>query len=268
MQHRYVGDVGDFGKYGLLRILCGLNGQKPLRLGVVWYLFPDESHNDDGKHLSYLLEKPSSYKQFKICDELLHSGLKQHLSDAFGNVVMEKRHLNTIEMSGLLPKETCFYSEPLSFQPNESYPARIRKRAAWIDGALKAVADAEVVFLDPDNGIECKSVSMTASKGPKYTYWDDIEAFVKREQSLVIYHHMNHSAKHVLQVKAILEEIEARFKRKAEALIFNRGTSRAYFVIPAPGHCELIRERLASVTAGPWNQHFVSPTDMPGIAQT
>src|SRR5829696_4979011 len=50
MQDRYVGDVGDFGKYGLLRTLgAGLS------LGVVWYLVPNESHNADGKHTSYLI---------------------------------------------------------------------------------------------------------------------------------------------------------------------------------------------------------------------
>ena len=44
VQDRYVGDVGDFGKYGLLRALCGGD----LTLGVVWYLYPDEEANNDG----------------------------------------------------------------------------------------------------------------------------------------------------------------------------------------------------------------------------
>ena len=44
MQDRYVGDIGDFGKYGLLRALCG----RDLYLGVVWYLIPDEGGLDYG----------------------------------------------------------------------------------------------------------------------------------------------------------------------------------------------------------------------------
>ena len=37
MQDRYFGDVGDFGKYGLLRALSGTYpGAAPLRLGIVW----------------------------------------------------------------------------------------------------------------------------------------------------------------------------------------------------------------------------------------
>ena len=47
MQDQYVGDIGDFGKYGLLRHLFGrpegadAAPEDALRLGVVWYLFPD-----------------------------------------------------------------------------------------------------------------------------------------------------------------------------------------------------------------------------------
>ena len=48
MQNRYAGDVGDFGKYGLLRTLC----REPplLSLGVVWYLVSDEQGDQDSLH--------------------------------------------------------------------------------------------------------------------------------------------------------------------------------------------------------------------------
>ena len=49
MQNRYTGDIGDFAKYGLLRALS-----KGKRLGVAWYLYPDEEDNTDGRHIDYL----------------------------------------------------------------------------------------------------------------------------------------------------------------------------------------------------------------------
>jgi hypothetical protein len=55
MQDRYAGDVGDFVKLGLLRRLSV--GRK---LGVAWYRFPDEDHNKDGRHVSYL-DRPDQY---------------------------------------------------------------------------------------------------------------------------------------------------------------------------------------------------------------
>lgn len=44
MQNRYAGDIGDFGKFGLLRALRGSG----LSIGVNWYLVPDETRIGDG----------------------------------------------------------------------------------------------------------------------------------------------------------------------------------------------------------------------------
>ena len=46
MQNRYAGDIGDYGKLGLLRSLS----RTGLRIGVNWYLTPDEDRNGDGRH--------------------------------------------------------------------------------------------------------------------------------------------------------------------------------------------------------------------------
>lgn len=50
MQDRYSGDVGDFGKFHLLRFL--LNNQK-YNLAQIWYMYPDETHNNDGLYINY-----------------------------------------------------------------------------------------------------------------------------------------------------------------------------------------------------------------------
>jgi hypothetical protein len=70
MQNRYVGDVGDYGKYALLRGLCDPDARPAVRLGVVWCLFPDETFNNDGKHISYLKDP-----QFAQLDIDLHAAL-------------------------------------------------------------------------------------------------------------------------------------------------------------------------------------------------
>ena len=54
MQNRYVGDVGDFAKYALLRRLAGTSCDEPIRIGIIWCRHPDENHNSDGRHVSYL----------------------------------------------------------------------------------------------------------------------------------------------------------------------------------------------------------------------
>jgi hypothetical protein len=42
MKNQYFGDVGDYGKYGLLRFLAGNN----IKIAVNWYLTPDDGSND------------------------------------------------------------------------------------------------------------------------------------------------------------------------------------------------------------------------------
>ena len=57
MQDRYVGDIGDFAKYGLLRAIR--NGR---RLGVAWYLHPDQGPEGDGGHIQYL-SRPGEFEK-------------------------------------------------------------------------------------------------------------------------------------------------------------------------------------------------------------
>ncbi|MGH9580844.1 MAG: hypothetical protein ACRD2R_07620, partial [Terriglobales bacterium] len=61
MRDSFVGDIGDYGKYGLLRALA----REDLRLAVVWYKNgePTSSHG----RLTQYLDKPDN----GICDPLL-----------------------------------------------------------------------------------------------------------------------------------------------------------------------------------------------------
>lgn len=72
MQNRYAGDIGDFGKLGLLRTLYAAG----FSVGVNWYLNPNltskELNNKDGKFVDY--------SQYKNCDEQLYSELKRIIS--------------------------------------------------------------------------------------------------------------------------------------------------------------------------------------------
>ena len=80
VQDRYVGDVGDFGKYGLLKALCGAD----LSLGVVWYLYPDEEDNGDGGHVGYLRPTPQNLRRFRDCDPDLYDDLGELVGNGSG----------------------------------------------------------------------------------------------------------------------------------------------------------------------------------------
>ena len=99
MQNRYVADVGDFGKFGLLRALAGVTGSDDgprLSIGVVWYRPSKETGPPgDGKKRDYL--DSSRQQRFEECDPELFGHLKE-ISDA-------NRDLNEIGDRGILGGE-------------------------------------------------------------------------------------------------------------------------------------------------------------------
>lgn len=174
MQDRYVADVGDFGKYGLLRSLC-----HDLCLAVLWYLVPKESHTNDGRHVSYL--QTGRTGPFERCDPDLFIALNE--------VVVRRRSVAVVERRRILPPPTIFHREPLVFTKTEISERRRVKRRDWFNGVLAVAARADVAFLDPDNGLQCK-VEPHSKNGPKYAYYSDVRALSEIGQSLIVYHHL------------------------------------------------------------------------------
>lgn len=55
MQDRYTGNIGDYGKLGLLCCLAAAG----LRVGVNWYRTPDADHNENGQFTHYAHDNSS-----------------------------------------------------------------------------------------------------------------------------------------------------------------------------------------------------------------
>ena len=152
MQNRYVGDIGDYVKLAILRALCQ-GGQR--RLGVAWWLFPDEHHKPDGRHREYL-KRPDEWKQFDPC-----------LFKALLRIEKEKtRNVRALEDAALLPN-AVFADGPI---PCGERPFKLRplKRAEWLERIKTQLKDCDLVFLDPDNGLETPSHARHHAAGPKY----------------------------------------------------------------------------------------------------
>src|ERR1039457_5750770 len=99
MQERYAGDVGDFGKFGLLRHLCGETAQDKhprMKAGVIWYRVGDETHNADGRHTPYLDRNPRNGHRLRACHEAVYDWLAAVVSD-------NRRSVAALERADLLP---------------------------------------------------------------------------------------------------------------------------------------------------------------------
>jgi hypothetical protein len=252
MQNRYVGDVGDYGKYALLRVLCQ---PEPINLAVIWCLFPDESFNNDGRHISYLLDQG-----FAQLDVSLHAALADI-------VFQSRRNIAAIGDSGCLPASTVFCADPISaLDAMQARPReRLRYRAEWLEACLHRTRKCELVFFDPDNGLEIASIPKHHPKGGKYIYWDELAQFWRRGNALLVYHHLNRTITAAKQVEALTERFTVEFAdAKIIPLVFRRGSARVFWLVHRGDDvgCKLER-RAANMLSGGWSRHF-RPLGWPG----
>jgi hypothetical protein len=248
MQNRYVGDVGDFVKYALIRRLAGRQGEQPVPVGVVWCLFPDENHNNDGKHISYLQKT-----EFRELDDVLLNALQEIV--ATGN-----RNLSAVSSSNFFPRDTVFCEAIASAPktPRVSRDDRARYRANSLDHCLSLTEKCDLVFFDPDNGLEVASVPKHHPNAGKYIYWDELTPFWSRGQTLLVYHHLNRTMPAAQQVR----QLRDRFKVKLNGatvvpLVFRRGSSRIFWLVYRNSSLgEEIKRRACDLLGSEWSRHF------------
>ncbi len=228
MQNRYVGDIGDFEKYLLLKILC----KDGLRLGVNWCLIeptPEELKKGDGGSTSYLNEHD------------IHRGADKTLFEQLKYIVHKKndRQVALIQKSKVLPSNTCFYDDLV-------LPGT--KRFYWHDKSLQQFESCDIIFYDPDNGIERKSYGKLHSKAIKYTYFDEIRDAYQHGKSIVIYQHNNMNKKVVEQIKERIEQLNTCLKiNESNIITVVKGVFRFYIIIKQQKHKNSIDQNLKSI---------------------
>lgn len=238
MQDQYVGDIGDYGKYGLLRALTLPNTPDELSLGVVWYLVPNHGPPGDGKHTDYL-KNPD---RFRSCDPPLFDCLKEIVDS-------DRRCVESIERAGFLPAK--YYPRKLTFK-DPALDKRPASRQAWLRGAVERVRPCEIVFVDPDNGLEVKSASRHSKKGTKFVYYDELHDYLSRGQSVVVYQHMPRESPDVYVERRVGElRDKLRIRGALWALLWHPYSPRVYFIIPN-GRETLLRPRIDAMLGGPW----------------
>ncbi|MBN1675251.1 MAG: hypothetical protein JXR37_29695 [Kiritimatiellae bacterium] len=208
MKNQYFGDINDYWKYALLRRL-----PSGIRTTVCWMLTPDDG-GPDGRKLAYLGQ---SHK-YRSHDPELYDFLCARVAQGLRNVA-------TIEESALVPN--CnFYSRILSDSGAE--------RRAYFAGLSQACAGRELVFFDPDNGLEVNSVRYGRKHSARYLYFQEIADLYAAGLSLLIF-------------QFFPRENHARYieRRAAELRSFCHGaainplqtTDVVYFLVRHPDSC-------------------------------
>jgi hypothetical protein len=166
VKNQYFGDINDYRKYGLLRILTN-SGE--IKTAICWMLTPDDGRGDGG-FIDYL-EQPDKWCHF---DPLLFDHLRELVQ------TQNLRDVRGVETAAVLPR--CRFAPGFV---RDDYDGRARYLEAFKDLA----EGCELVFFDPDNGIEVDTKQVGRKDSSKYLYWHEIELFWRAGHSLLIYQH-------------------------------------------------------------------------------
>jgi hypothetical protein len=202
MQDKYAGDVGDFGKFALLRTLAA--GQ---RLGVCWYLVENETASSDGKHRSYLAYP----ERFRELDRTVFDALKPLRDDA------ALRSVRSLEQLRLLPG-TVFHGVPVPKQPG--------LRHAWFSAMKERLKKCGLLFLDPDNGVAGTRTT------PKSVSHEEIRTLLADGHPLLVYHHQTRMRGGAdTEANVVGKGLQGRGAVRVQAIRLRPYSSRFYFLI-------------------------------------
>ena len=257
-QDNYVGDIGDFANNGLLRYLCGLNSaplkDQRLVLGVVWYRNKGNPRSPDGNRINYLNVSESNASLYRECDKELYDTLQKLVGKSLVNG--KKRDIQQLIQSSILPNDTQHYLACMN----------ANDRGEWFKDALKKTAGAELIFINPDTGLDLEIdkgkrevVLEEETTSVKHTSLSELRAFVKKKKSLVIYQHAvrdsDWASDLAMDIATKLKKLTANCQLGVWALQWNREQSRTYFVVAQPNHTQVLDSRIkALLNNTPWNK--------------
>ena len=242
MQDKYVGDVGDFGKFQLFRYLFN-RPASPLfgkTLAQIWFMHEGlDECNNDGRHIDY-------FERMMGRDEYLEESLMSLL-------MHNRREVEELERLKLLPNATFFYDE---------VPKVLEDRKVWLQRALWFAHKKQVVAVAPDNGmaLRCRRSEerfemLTLDEHyrqkvypQKYIFADEIGRFfgISSVEIVIVYQHLGRCMSHQKQIEALYRDLQDTY-RHVTVIKHTPYSPRAFFFLcKSEVILESLRHRLAS----------------------
>ena len=195
---------------------------------------------------------PRNDQRFRACDETVHDALAALVGS-------QRRSVASLEQADLLPN-AVYWNLAIN-----------KPRRIWFDRALKAMSGCDLVFVDPDNGIECTGLRDTQARSCKFVFRSEIQSLILQGSSVVVYHHtgrLGGTAEE--QTKRQLQSLCDQFSLAEEpfGVLFRRGTTRAYLILPGPTHHDMLLDRTKALVkkwgqeewkTGKPRRHFTGP---------
>lgn len=201
MQVWQIGSVGDFGKFALLRHLM-----RDRRLAVCWYRTEDgDATKDRDRHFDYL-KRPEDFRHLApdVFDQLVEfDGGSRALIDP----------LTELHTSRILENAVFL---------RQAVPHRVSLRREWRGTLVESVRGTDLVFLDPDVGIQGKRLTTG------HVALDEISALRSPERALIIGHQQSGRRS---EVKFLFDQMRSLGCDPIEIIRLRLVTSRFYVIV-------------------------------------
>ncbi len=235
MKNQYVGDVGDYGKYGLLRHFAKYD----IKIGINWYLTENDGSND-GKHKSYLEKADMRFYDPKLFDALKQIAFRQD------------KNVQMIEENGIIP-DAVYYNALLK---TSNVNADVRKwtRRLWYNNSNLFLSDAELIFCDPDNGLIGKK-TVNAKDSEKYVLPSEIAEYYDAGKNVVYYCHKGRRKWQDWETEKVRMK---EYLRNAQIVVltYRKGTQRSYIFVIHPDDYKRYLKILADFERTSWRSVF------------
>jgi len=225
VKNQYFGDINDYRKYGLLRSILRV---ADIRLLVAWMLTPDDG-STDGKFLNYLKDAGKWSKH----DPELYNSLQGLVGSA------TQRGVSLIEQTDLLVN-TEYYSQIV--------PDLALERSVWFESLQMKAQSTNFIFLDPDNGLEIKSIPYGRKNSSKFLYWHEVDALWKTGNSLLIYQHFIREKRNIF-ITRMLEQLN---EHTHGSIVEAFSTSNVLFLMALQPKHQKIHSHILDSVKGNW----------------
>lgn len=220
MNNNFFGDKNDYIKYSLINHLSK-NGE--IKTAVCWLLTED---NRPYSSTDYL-KKPDEWQHY---NPVLYQYLKE-------NVIQKGlRDINIIEQDNMLPN--CrFFNDPIR--------DCLKSRTNYFKRFLQSAQGEELVFFDPDNGVERDYVQKGRGKSSRFIYLDEIQQSYDLGCSLLLFQYFPYE-KH----QDFMDKLTTKLQRACcTSSIVSFYTSSVVFVLVSqPRHKEFLFENSANIS--------------------
>jgi hypothetical protein len=246
MHDQFVADVGDFGKYIMLNKLSEIvNGG--FKIGINWYYNKRPTNT-----LAYLYNP-----EYTQLDSNLLSKLK--------TIIDSKRLLRIWEDSVLPKSHFVHYHDEIPYKAS-SPSEREENRKGWFQDSIEKLKDAQIVFLDPDNGIPYPDdpedndikkprVKLTQVDAIKYAYVGEIDDYYRQGKSVIVYQNKDRKEENELLNKLHLVK-NAIGPADFLMIRFKRVQVRYYMFLSQKDHAEPIHNLVEKLTSAPFDFLF------------